>query len=135
MAAAEPTYRVGFIGVGGMGIANYHAGEYRRHPRVDIVSCCDIVDEATTAFSERFDVPERYTDYEAGLVVGVSLGNIKTLGKRRGRFVNDVTARHDIDARMASVLACVVVRDAHAADADKPNSICRLCRCHRDALP
>ena len=67
MTSASPKYRIGFIGVGGMGIANYHAREYQRDPRTEIVACCDIVPEAVEKFSERFGVPARYDDYETML--------------------------------------------------------------------
>ncbi|MBM3215980.1 Gfo/Idh/MocA family oxidoreductase [Candidatus Poribacteria bacterium] len=55
-------YRLGVIGVGGMGIANYHAATFVRTERVDLVACCDINEAALGPFQERFRVPAVFID-------------------------------------------------------------------------
>jgi len=54
--------RLGIIGVGGMGIANYHARSFLETGRVELVACCDINPEALVSFGERFGVAHRYED-------------------------------------------------------------------------
>ena len=53
--------KVGIIGNGG--IANCHASGYKAlGDRVEIVACCDIVEEKAKAFAEKYDIPNYYTD-------------------------------------------------------------------------
>lgn len=53
--------KVGIIGNGG--IANCHAKGYKAlGDRVEIVACCDIVEEKAKDFAERYDIPNYYTD-------------------------------------------------------------------------
>lgn len=52
--------RLGIVGVGGMGIANYHARSFLETGRVELVACCDIRPEALATFGDRFGVPNRY---------------------------------------------------------------------------
>ena len=49
--------RVAIIGVGGMGIANYHAQAFLATGKAEIAGICDIQPEALTTFGERFGVP------------------------------------------------------------------------------
>ena len=49
--------RVAIIGVGGMGIANYHARAFLATARADIAGICDVQPEALNTFGERFGVP------------------------------------------------------------------------------
>ncbi len=55
-------YRVAFIGVGGMGIAFYHAGCFAADDRAELVACCDINREAVDKFGDRFEIAARYED-------------------------------------------------------------------------
>ena len=55
-------YRVAFIGVGGMGIAFYHAGCFAADDRAELVACCDISREALDKFGEQFDIADRHED-------------------------------------------------------------------------
>lgn len=57
--------RLGIVGVGGMGIANYHARSFLETGRVELVACCDIRAEALAAFGDRFGVPNRYENAQA----------------------------------------------------------------------
>ncbi len=59
--------RVGIVGVGGMGIAKYHAREFLADERADLVACCDIQPEALAAFAAEHGTREQYSDYEAML--------------------------------------------------------------------
>lgn len=60
----EPV-RIVVIGVGGMGIANYHAAAFLETGRAEIAGICDIRPEALPAFARRFGVPAelQYTDH------------------------------------------------------------------------
>ena len=58
------TLRTGIVGVGGMGIANYHAQTLAAEERVRLVACCDIDAEALNSFAEKHGIPNRYTSYE-----------------------------------------------------------------------
>jgi predicted dehydrogenase len=57
--------RVAIIGVGGMGIANYHAQAFLDTGRAVIAGICDVEREALDAFGERFRIPPalRYADH------------------------------------------------------------------------
>ena len=61
--------RVAFIGVGGMGIANYHAQAFLQTGQAEIVGICDVLPQALATFGDRFHVPaaSRYTDHQAML--------------------------------------------------------------------
>lgn len=55
------TYRVAFIGTGG--ISRTHAHYYEACPRTHIVAACDIDPEKLRGFQEQFEVPVGYSDY------------------------------------------------------------------------
>jgi predicted dehydrogenase len=55
------TYRAAIIGCGGM--ARGHARAYRADPRVDLVACADLYDDAANRFGDDFGIPQRFTDY------------------------------------------------------------------------
>lgn len=61
--------RIAIIGVGGMGIANYHAQTFLATAKAEIVGICDVKPEALSTFGERFRVPPalRYDDHHAML--------------------------------------------------------------------
>ena len=55
--------RVGIIGNGG--IANCHIHGYKElGDRVNVVACCDIVEEKAADFAKRYDIPHYYTSAE-----------------------------------------------------------------------
>lgn len=56
-------WKVGIVGVGGMGIANYHTQEIIRDGRAQITACCDIDQDALKAYAEKYQVPKTYTDF------------------------------------------------------------------------
>ncbi len=60
---------IAIIGVGGMGIASYHARAFLDTGRARIAGICDVRPEALAAFGERFEVPaaHRYADHRAML--------------------------------------------------------------------
>lgn len=58
------TLRTGIVGVGGMGIANYHARALAEEELVELVACCDINVEALHSFGEKHGIPHRYTSYD-----------------------------------------------------------------------
>ena len=79
-------YRVAFIGVGGMGIAYYHANCFVADDRAELVACCDINREALDKFGERFEISGRYEDADA-MLAGASpdvvvIGTNETLHAR-----------------------------------------------------
>ncbi len=57
--------RVGIIGVGGLGIANYHAEAFLATGRAEIAAICDVKADALESFGQRFHVPRalRFTDH------------------------------------------------------------------------
>ncbi|MFB6151545.1 MAG: FG-GAP-like repeat-containing protein [Haloarculaceae archaeon] len=69
-------YRIGFVGTGatpddpdeeGYAMAYRHAAAYDRIDDCELVACADIVRENAEQFSERFDVPGVFEDYETML--------------------------------------------------------------------
>lgn len=54
-------YRAAIVGCGRM--AHAHAGAYRAHPRVELVACADIADDAVCRFAAEFGIAGRYEDY------------------------------------------------------------------------
>jgi predicted dehydrogenase len=60
-------YRVALIGVGGMGIAYYHANCFVADERAELVACCDINREALDKFGDQFDIADRYEDADTML--------------------------------------------------------------------
>lgn len=54
-------FRAAITGCGRM--AHGHARAYLADPRVDLVACADIVDEAASRFAAEFGIPNCYTDY------------------------------------------------------------------------
>lgn len=56
------TYRAAIIGTGG--IANAHAGYYVNDERTEIVAGADINEEHLTEFCDKYEIPDRYLDYE-----------------------------------------------------------------------
>jgi predicted dehydrogenase len=69
LAEAAGPARIAIIGVGGMGIAHYHAQAFLDTGRARIAGICDVKPEALEAFGERFAVPagRRYADHRAML--------------------------------------------------------------------
>lgn len=57
----QPPFRAAIIGCGRM--AQGHARAYLADPRVELVACADISDEAAAAFAGEFGIPHRSTDY------------------------------------------------------------------------
>lgn len=55
------TFRAAIIGCGNM--ARGHARAYNADPRVELVACADISDEAASRFADEFGIPQRYADY------------------------------------------------------------------------
>lgn len=64
--------RIAIIGVGGMGIANYHARAFLATGNARIVGICDVRRDALDDFGERFHIPPtlRYSDHHAMLAEG-----------------------------------------------------------------
>lgn len=55
-------YRVGFIGCGLM--AMHHASAYYLNPKTEIVAASDIDNDNLELFCKRFDIPNRYLNYQ-----------------------------------------------------------------------
>ena len=53
--------KIAIIGTGGMGHA--HGNAYTAMDNVELVACCDVVEESAKKFAEEFKVPKYYTDY------------------------------------------------------------------------
>lgn len=66
--------RIGIVGTGGM--ANGHAGQFRRMPRVKLTACCDIDRQRAEEFAARHEIPHVFTSplalFDSGLVDGIS---------------------------------------------------------------
>lgn len=56
--------KTGIVGVGGMGIANYHARALAEVERVQLAACCDINVDVLYPFGEKHGIPNRYTSYD-----------------------------------------------------------------------
>jgi len=57
------TLRVGIIGSGG--IAQYaHIPNYQKCENVEVVACCDIVEETAKKCAEKYGIPRVFTDYQ-----------------------------------------------------------------------
>ncbi len=54
-------YRAAIIGCGNM--AHGHARAYNADPRVSLVACADISDDAANRFGDAFGIPQRYHDF------------------------------------------------------------------------
>ena len=57
----QPGFRAAIIGCGRM--ASGHARAYLADPRVELVACADIADEAASRFAGEFGIPATYADY------------------------------------------------------------------------
>lgn len=53
--------RIAIVGCGSM--ANAHAGIYGNMDNVEIVACCDIIENMAKEFAEKYNIPKYYTDY------------------------------------------------------------------------
>ncbi len=53
--------KLAVIGTGGM--ARAHGEFYETMDEVEMVACCDIIEDKAKAFAEKFNVPHVYTDY------------------------------------------------------------------------
>ncbi len=102
--------RVGFVGVGGMRIAYYHAREFAQDPRVRLVACCDIVQEALISFGAQFSIPPaaQYADFE-------------TMLQQEGLDIAVVCTNETLHAEMAVLAASHV---SSAVVCDKPMAMC-----------
>lgn len=60
--------KVAIIGCGGIG-AGRHMPSYANMDNVDIIACCDILEERAKKTAEKFDVPAYYTDYKEVLKI------------------------------------------------------------------
>lgn len=58
---SHSSYRAAIVGCGRM--AHGHARAYLADPRVELVACADISDEAAGRFAGEFGIPTRYADY------------------------------------------------------------------------
>ena len=47
--------------------ANEHVDVYRDIPNMEMVGCCDLIEERRRDFMERYKIPEGYEDYETAL--------------------------------------------------------------------
>ena len=56
--------RAGFVGVGGMGIANYHARALAAEKEVELAACCDINKESLERFARHHGIPHQYTSLD-----------------------------------------------------------------------
>ena len=56
--------RAGIVGVGGMGIAHYHARALAAEEEVELAACCDINREILERFAEQHGVANTYTSYD-----------------------------------------------------------------------
>ena len=78
--------RVAFIGVGGMGIAYYHANCFAADDRAELVACCDINREALGKFGDQFEIADRFEDADEMLAATspdvVVIGTNETLHAR-----------------------------------------------------
>lgn len=54
--------KIGIIGTGGM--AKGHAKAYQAQKDVEIVACCDILEDRSKGFAEQFKIKTWYTDYK-----------------------------------------------------------------------
>ncbi len=102
--------RVGFVGVGGMRIAYYHAREFARDARVRLAACCDIVPEALSGFGAAFGIPPdaQYADFE-------------TMLQREGLDIAVVCTNETLHAEMTILAASHVSR---AVVCEKPMAMC-----------
>jgi len=53
--------KIGIIGTGG--IAEFHLRGYKRAKDVELVACCDVMEDRTRAFAEKNGFARHYTDY------------------------------------------------------------------------
>jgi len=60
--------KFGVIGVGGWG--ERHVMAYHQHPAAELVAVCDTNGERVNAVAEKYDVPQRFTDYKEMLAHG-----------------------------------------------------------------
>ena len=58
-------YRSLILGCGGR--ASAHAEVYPELEGMELVACCDLIEERVEAFTERFSIPMGFTDYETAL--------------------------------------------------------------------
>lgn len=69
--------KIGIIGTGGM--AKSHAKAYQSQNGVEIIACCDIVEERAKEFAEQFKIKTWYTDYKKMLanekMAGISIAS------------------------------------------------------------
>lgn len=59
------TYRSLLLGCGPR--AHEHADVYREIPNMQMVACCDLMQERRDQFRAKYDIPEAYDDYETAL--------------------------------------------------------------------
>lgn len=53
--------KLGVIGTGSM--AKAHVKSYQEQKGVEVVACCDLLDERVAEFADTWSIPHRYTDY------------------------------------------------------------------------
>lgn len=58
----ETTFKAGIIGCGGRGRS--HARGYEASPDVEIIACADPSEDTRNAFTEQFDMPNTYENYQ-----------------------------------------------------------------------
>ena len=58
---SESRFRAAIVGCGRM--AHGHANAYNRDPRIDLVACADIFEDAAARFAGEFNIAAQYTDF------------------------------------------------------------------------
>ncbi len=56
------TLRVGIIGTGGIA-RSVHIPNYQKIPGVEVVACCDVIEETAKSASVQFNIPYYFSDY------------------------------------------------------------------------
>ena len=114
-----PLYRSLLLGCGGR--ASWHCRVYPELTNMELVACCDLVQEKRERFQKEFGIPEAYDDYETALAeVQPDIVHVVTLPGHRV-WEAEVTAK-------AGVKAMIVEKPM----AIKPSDMEGLDRVHRE---
>jgi predicted dehydrogenase len=113
------TYKAAIVGCGNM--ARGHARAYLADPRVDLVACADIFDDAARRFAGDFGIPHTYTDY------------LEMLERERPDVISICThhplhAPMTIAAAQATHLAAILCEKPIAIDLESADAM--LAACH-----
>ena len=127
-------YRSLLLGCGGR--ASWHCRVYPELTNMELVACCDFVEEKRAKFQQEYGIPEAYDDYETALAeVQPDIVHAVTLPGRRV-WEAEVTAKAGVKAMIVEKPMAIVPSDIVGLDrVHKESGMKIIVNCQRRYFP